>query len=42
VRPKTTIGEAPPNAVIPPGLEVTVYREIGDPLFAGAVKLTVA
>ena len=31
-----------PVAVIPPGLDVTVYPVIGLPLFDGAIKLTVA
>ena len=43
IRPGTTIGDAPPVAVMPPGFEVTVYVLIADPpLLAGGVKLTVA
>ena len=43
VSPVTVIGLADPVAVLPPGLEVTVYDVIALPPFeAGAVKLTVA
>lgn len=42
VRPVTVIGLAVPVAVIPPGVETTVYPVIGLPPFDGAVKLTVA
>ena len=43
VRPVTVIGLTVPVAVMPPGLEVTVYKVIGLPPFdAGAVKATVA
>ena len=42
VRPPTVIGLAVPVAVIPPGLEVTVYPVIGLPFAEGAVKLTIA
>ncbi len=39
----TAIGLAVPEAVLPPGLDVTVYPVIALPPFeAGAVKLTVA
>ena len=37
------IGEAPPEAVKPPGLDVTVYEVIAEPpLLTGGVKVTVA
>ncbi len=43
VRPVTVIGLEAPVAVMPPGLEVTVYEVIALPPFdEGAVKLTVA
>lgn len=43
VNPVTVIGLAVPVAVIPPGLDVTVYCVMGyPPVDAGAVKLTVA
>ena len=43
VSPTTVIGLAPPVAVIPPGLDVTLYDVIALPPFeAGGVKLTVA
>jgi hypothetical protein len=43
VRPVMTIGEAPPVAVIPPTLEVTVYEVIAEPpLFTGGVNVTTA
>ena len=43
VSPATVIGEDAPVAVRPPGEEVTVYPVItAPPVFAGAVKLTVA
>ena len=42
VSPVTVIGLAAPVAVLPPGLEVTVYDVIGMQPDAGAVKLTVA
>ena len=41
--PDTVIGLAVPLAVVPPGLDVTVYDVIGlPPSEAGGVKLTVA
>ena len=41
--PVTVIGLAVPVAVIPPGLEVTVYPVIAEPpLLTGAVNVTVA
>ena len=43
VNPGTVIGLPEPWAVIPPGLEVTVYEVMALPPFdAGAVKLTIA
>ena len=43
VRPVMVIGDAPPVAVKPPTLDVTVYVVIGEPPgSAGGVKLTVA
>jgi hypothetical protein len=43
VRPVIVIGESLPLAVIPPGLEVTVYPVIAEPpVEAGAVNVTVA
>jgi hypothetical protein len=43
VNPVIVIGEAPPVAVIPPGLDVTVYKVIAElPLFTGGVNVTVA
>jgi hypothetical protein len=43
VRPVTVIGEAAPEAVMPPGLEVTVYDVIAlPPSETGAVNDTVA
>ena len=43
VRPVTVNGELAPVAVIPPGIDVTVYPVIGDPpVEDGGVKLTVA
>jgi hypothetical protein len=43
VSPVTVIGEEAPDAVRPPGEEVTVYPVIADPpVLVGAVKLTVA
>jgi hypothetical protein len=43
VNPETVIGDELPDAVIPPGDEVTVYVVIELlPLLVGAVKLTVA
>lgn len=43
VRPVTVIGDAVPDAVIPPGDDVTVYPVMADPPFdAGGVKVTVA
>jgi hypothetical protein len=44
VNPVTVIGEDEPVAVMPPGLEVTVYPVItaGTPRLAGAVNVTVA
>jgi len=42
VKPEIIIGAALPDAVAPPGDAVTVYDVIDDPLFAGAVKLTLA
>lgn len=42
-KPVTVNGEAPPVAVKPPGLEVTVYDVIAEPpLFIGGVNETVA
>lgn len=42
-RPGTTIGEAPPDALMPLGLEVTVKLRIAaPPSLAGAVNETVA
>ena len=43
VKPATTIGEAAPAPLMPPGLDVTVYDVIADPpLLTGAVKVTLA
>jgi hypothetical protein len=43
VKPVTVKGEEPPEAVKPPGLDVTVYEVIADPpLFIGGVKVIVA
>lgn len=42
VRPVTIIGDPVPLAVIPPGLDVTVYVVIGPPpVFAGGVNVIV-
>jgi hypothetical protein len=42
-KPATVNGDEAPDAVNPPGLDVTVYEVIADlPLFAGAVNVTVA
>jgi hypothetical protein len=42
-KPVTVSGDAPPVAVNPPGLEVTVYEVIGKPPSkVGAVNVTVA
>jgi hypothetical protein len=41
VKPVTVIGDEPPVAVTPPGLDVTVKPVIAaPPLFAGAEKVT--
>ena len=43
VSPVTVIGDVVPVAVMPPGLEVTVYPVIAEPpLELGAVNVTVA
>ena len=43
VKPVTVMGDAVPLAVMPPGLEVTVYPVIVLPPFdEGALKVTVA
>jgi hypothetical protein len=43
VSPVTVIGLCAPEAIIPPGLDVTVYLVIGSPgEFEGALKLTAA
>ena len=43
VRPVMVIGDAPPVAVNPPVLEVTVYEVIGEPpTSAGGMKVIVA
>ena len=43
VRPDTTISVVSPLAVMPPGVDVTVYSVISaPPVKAGGVKLTVA
>jgi hypothetical protein len=43
VKPVTVKGEAPPVAVKPPGLDVTVYEVMADPpLVTGAEKVIVA
>jgi hypothetical protein len=43
VNPVTVIGEDAPEAVTPPGLDVTVYEEITAPPFeTGDEKLTLA
>jgi hypothetical protein len=43
VSPVTVIGLPEPVAIIPPGLEVTVYPVIVEPpLLAGAVNVTAA
>jgi hypothetical protein len=41
LKPETVIGLEPPDAVTPPGLDVTVKLVIAEPpLFAGAEKVT--
>jgi hypothetical protein len=43
VNPVTVIGDDPPVAVNPPGLDVTVYEVIAEPpLLTGGVKATIA
>jgi hypothetical protein len=40
VRPPTAIGEEEPDAVTPPGIEVTVYVAISLPSYVAATKVT--